>query len=56
MDGSIVLGGSQRKRLLGIYRGKEANVPAEARLRAHIILLLSAGCPWAEKLRAQRRS
>ena len=41
MDGSIVLGSSQRKRLLGIYRGKEANVPAEARLRAHIILLLA---------------
>jgi putative transposase len=48
MDGSIVLGGSQRKRLLAVYRGKEANVPAEARLRAHIILLLSAGRPWAE--------
>ena len=47
MDGSIVLGSSQRKRLLGIYRGKEANVPAELRLRAHIILLLADGHAWA---------
>src|ERR1051326_5140268 len=46
MDGSIVLASSQRKRLLGIYRGKEAN-PAEVRLRAHIILLLSEQCPWS---------
>jgi transposase len=47
MDGSIVLGSSQRKRLLEIYRGKEANVPVEARLRAHIVLLLSDGHPWS---------
>lgn len=45
MDGSIVLGSSQRKRLLEIYRGKEAN-PAEARLRAHLILLLAEGHAW----------
>ena len=47
MDGSIVLGCGQRKRLLEIYRGKEANVPAEARLRAHVILLLADGQPWS---------
>lgn len=47
MDGSIVLGSSQRKRLLAIYRGKEANGPAEARLRAHIILLLADGHAWS---------
>lgn len=47
MDGSIVLSSSQRKRLLEIYRGKEANVPAEARLRAHIVLLLAEGHPWS---------
>lgn len=47
MDGSIVLGCSQRKRLLEIYRGKKANVPVEARLRAHVILLLSDGHPWS---------
>ena len=46
MDGSIVLSAGQRKRLLGIYRGKEAN-PAEVRLRAHIILLLSDQHPWS---------
>ena len=46
MDGSIVLGSSQRKRLLEIYRGKEAT-SAEVRLRAHIILLLSEGYAWA---------
>jgi transposase len=45
MDGSIVLGSSQRKRLLEIYRGKEAN-PASIRLRAHVILLLSEGHAW----------
>src|SRR5438876_793392 len=45
MDGSIVLGSSQRKRLLEIYRGKEAT-PADVRLRAHIILLLSEGYAW----------
>jgi transposase len=46
MDGSIVLGSSQRKRLLEIYRGKEAT-PADVRLRAHVILLLSQGYTWA---------
>jgi putative transposase len=46
MDGSIVLRSSQRKRLLDIYRGKEAN-PAQVRLRAHIILLLSEGHAWS---------
>ena len=33
MDGSIVLGSSERMRLLQIYRGKE-ETPAEIRLRA----------------------
>jgi transposase len=47
MDGSIVLGCSQRKRLLEIYRGKEATASAEVRLRAHIILLLSEQHPWS---------
>src|SRR5690349_521726 len=47
MDGSIVLGSSQRKRLLEIYRGKEANGSAEVRLRAHIILLLADGHAWS---------
>jgi transposase len=48
MDGSIVLGSGERKRLLDIYRGKEANqVPAEVRLRAHIILLLCEGHSWS---------
>jgi transposase len=46
MDGSIVLGSSQRKRLLEIYRGKEATA-ADVRLRAHIILLLSEGRAWS---------
>ena len=46
MDGSIVLGFGQRKRLLNIYRGKEEQ-PACVRLRAHIILLLSQGRPWS---------
>jgi putative transposase len=46
MDGSIVLGSSQRKRLLGIYRGKEA-YPAPVRLRAHVVLLLAEGHPWS---------
>jgi transposase len=46
MDGSIVLGSRCRKRLLDIYRGKEEQ-PACVRLRAHIILLLAAGQPWA---------
>jgi transposase len=46
MDGSIVLGSSQRKRLLDIYRGKE-DCSASVRLRAHIVLLLSEGQPWS---------
>lgn len=46
MDGSIVLGSSQRKRLLEIYRGKET-YPAQVRLRAHVVLLLSDGHPWS---------
>jgi transposase len=46
MDGSIVLGSSQRKRLLAIYRGKEQH-PAPVRLRAHIVLLLSEGHSWS---------
>lgn len=45
MDGSIVLGSSQRKRLLVVYR--KESVPAQVRLRAHIILLLSQGCAWS---------
>jgi putative transposase len=44
MDGSIVLGGSQRKRLLRLYR-KEPD--PQVRLRAQIILLLSEGYAWA---------
>jgi putative transposase len=44
MDGSIVLVGGQRKRLLQLYR-KEPD-PA-VRLRAHLILLLSEGYAWA---------
>lgn len=46
MDGSIVLGSSERKRLLEIYRGKEAH-PPQVRLRAHIVLLLSEGHTWS---------
>jgi len=46
MDGSIVLGSSERKRLLRIYRGKEEH-PASIRLRAHIVLLLSDRRPWS---------
>ena len=46
MDGSIVLGSSERKRLLRIYRGKEAH-PPQVRLRAHIVLLLSDGRSWS---------
>jgi len=46
MDGSIVLGSSQRKRLLQIYRGQEEH-PAQVRLRAHVVLLLSQGRPWS---------
>jgi transposase len=44
MDGSIVLAGGQRKRLLELYR-KEPD-PA-VRLRAHLILLLADGHAWA---------
>jgi len=44
MDGSIVLGGSQRKRLLQLYRTES---DPQVRLRAHIILLLSDGRAWA---------
>jgi putative transposase len=44
MDGSIVLVGGQRKRLLQLYR-KEPD-PA-VRLRAHLILLLADGYAWA---------
>lgn len=44
MDGSIVLRGSQRKRLLQLYR-KEPD--PDVRLRAHVILLLADGCTWA---------
>jgi putative transposase len=46
MDGSIVLGSRERKRLLAIYRGKEQH-PADVRLRAHIILLLCDGHSWS---------
>jgi transposase len=45
MDGSIVLGSSQRKRLLAVYRGQ--SVHPQVRLRAHIVLLLSQGCAWS---------
>src|SRR5687768_16904332 len=45
MDGSIVLGSSQRKRLLAVYRRE--SVHPQVRLRAHIILLLSEGRAWA---------
>lgn len=45
MDGSIVLGGSQRKRLLTVYR--TAPDP-QVGLRAHAVLLLADGHAWAE--------
>jgi transposase len=45
MDGSIVLGSSQRKRLLAVYRRE--SVPPQVRLRAHIVLLLSEGRAWS---------
>jgi transposase len=45
MDGSIVLGSSEGKRLLELYR-KEALHP-QVRLRVHIVLLLSQGCAWS---------
>jgi putative transposase len=44
MDGSIVLVGGQRKRLLELYR-REPD-PA-VRLRAHLILLLADGYAWS---------
>src|SRR3990170_3051447 len=44
MDGSISLRSAERKRLLEHYRKDPG--PA-VRLRAHIILLLADGCPWA---------
>ena len=45
MDGSsIVLGGSQRKRLLQLYRTEP---DPHVRLRAHLILLLADGYAWA---------
>jgi putative transposase len=47
MDGSIVLGHGQRKRLLEIYRGGKELHHSQVRLRAHIVLLLSEGHPWA---------
>src|SRR5580658_1223861 len=46
MESSIALASSQRKRLLEIYRGKEAS-SADVRLRAHLILLLADGYTWA---------
>lgn len=46
MDGSIVLGCGERKRLLRIYRGKEEH-PAPVRLRAQIVLTLAEGHPWS---------
>lgn len=45
MDGSIVLGSSERKRLLALYRN-EALHP-QVRLRVHIVLLLSQGTSWS---------
>ena len=47
MDGSIVLGPGQRKRLLEIYRGGKELHHSQVRLRAHIVLLLSEGRAWA---------
>src|SRR5688572_23024938 len=44
MDGSIVLGSNQRKRLLELYR-KEPD--PQVRLRAHVVLLLGDGHAWA---------
>jgi transposase len=44
MDGSIVLRGSQRKRLLQVYRTEP---DPQVRLRAHIVLLLADGLAWA---------
>jgi putative transposase len=47
MDGSIVLGPGQRKRLLEIYRGGKELHHSQVRLRAHIILLLASGNSWS---------
>src|SRR5688572_22013945 len=44
MDGSIALGSSQRKRLLELYR---RSWDPQARLRAHIVLLLADGHAWS---------
>jgi transposase len=44
MEGSIVLRGGQRNRLLQLYRSEHD--PA-VRLRAHLVLLLADGHPWA---------
>ncbi len=44
MDGSIVLGSSQRKRLLAVYR---KGPHPQVRLRAHILLLLAEGYAWS---------
>ena len=44
MDGSIVLGRSQRNRLLDLYRKDPS---PSVRLRAHVVLLLADGHPWA---------
>jgi transposase len=44
MDGTIKLHGRQRQRLLELYR---VHGDPEQRLRAHIILLLAEGHPWA---------
>lgn len=44
MDGSIVLGRSQRNRLLDLYRKDPSPC---VRLRAHVILLLAEGHAWA---------
>jgi hypothetical protein len=47
MDGSIVLGSRERKRLLEIYRGGKEACPAQVRLRAHVVLLLADGHAWS---------
>ena len=44
MDGSIVLRGGQRKRLLALYR---ADPDPHVRLRSHLVLLLADGYAWA---------
>src|SRR2546421_4575187 len=44
MEGSIVLGSSQRKRLLQLYR---KDLDPQVRLRAHLVLLLADGRAWA---------